>query len=322
MTDWQTRWQNQQQMLAHRLQKNRRRLKSWLHREKVSCYRVYDFDIPEIPLAIDIYHEYVHVSEYNRNHPYTEEEHQLWLECMQESICETLGVSYIHVFLKQRERQKGKSQYEKVSEESFRTQVVEAGHSFWVNLSDYLDTGLFLDHRITRGLVQREALGKRFLNLFAYTGSFTVYAAAGGATQTTTVDMSRTYLQWAQQNLELNHMAGPQHELIQSDVFAFLQEAKQQRKTFDLIVLDPPTFSTSKRMQGTLDIQRDHVGLLQQVLDLLAPHGVIYFSTNLRKFHLDTEAFLDLQITDITQQTIPPDFRSNIHQCWRIANLL
>ncbi len=319
MSEWEEHWTAQQSMLANRLRKNKRRLKSWLRREQVSCYRLYDCDIPEIPFAIDVYDDHLHISEYRRRHSYSEEEHAMWAEWMLESIRETVGIERDKIFVKLRQRQKGRQQYEKVSEETYRIQVEEGGHQFWINLSDYLDTGLFLDHRITRRMVGEESNGKRLLNLFAYTGSFTVYAAAAGATHTTTVDMSRTYLRWTQKNLELNHLWGEQHRLIHSDVFAFLQEQQRSSERYDLIVLDPPTYSASKRMEGTLDIQRDHVWLLERGMALLAPGGTLYFSTNFRKFQLDEEKLQDIDMTEITSQTIPPDFRDRIHRCWTMC---
>jgi len=234
-----------------------------------------------------------------------------------EAISEALFVDRGDIYVKLRERQKGEQQYEKQAEEGARIAVEEGGHQFYVNLTDYLDTGLFLDHRTTRAMVQAEAEGVRFLNLFSYTGAFSVYAAAGGARSTTSVDMSRTYTLWAQDNLELNGFRGRRHRCIQSDVFAFLKDPARQDERYDLIVLDPPTYSKSKRMQGDFDIQRDQVFLIRTTLDLLAPGGRLYFSTNFRKFRLHEPAFADVAWEEITHRTIPEDFRrSDIHRCW------
>jgi 23S rRNA G2069 N7-methylase RlmK/C1962 C5-methylase RlmI len=315
-------WAEQAQMLANRLRKKQRHLRKWAKRNQITCYRVYHLDVPEIPFSIDRYNDKLYVSEWKRRrYPHEPEQHPLWIEWMLETICETLEVDRSDLFLKQRERKKGKSQYEKVSTEQHRMLVEESGLKFWVNLSDYLDTGLFLDHRNTRQMVREEAEGKRVLNLFAYTGSFTVYAAAGGATHTTTVDMSKTYLHWAHDNLEANELDGRQHRLIHSDVFAFLKDEARNREEYDLIVLDPPTYSASKRMEGTLDVQRDHFFMIRRCLELLSPGGVLYFSTNFRKFSLDDNAVrAAASCEEITNRSVPEDFKhSQIHRCWRIT---
>ena len=234
-------------------------------------------------------------------------------------IPEVLEVPATQVYLKVRERQRGERQYERLAATGRFHQVAEGGHRFLVNFEDYLDTGLFLDHRDTRRLIGRLAAGKRFLNLFAYTGTATVYAARGGAAATTTVDLSRTYLDWARRNLDLNGIAGPDHELIHADCLDWVRLVAGRRR-FDLIFLDPPTFSTSKRMDETLDIQRDHVALIRATLRLLEPDGTLIFSNNLRRFRLDSEGLPDLEITDLGPATLPRDFARNprIHNCWRI----
>ena len=227
-----------------------------------------------------------------------------------------------HLVLKRRERQLGGTQYGKQDNAAHYLTVHEQGVKLLVNLKDYLDTGLFLDHRATRALIRAEAQGRRFLNLFAYTGSATVYAALGGARATTSVDMSRTYLDWNRRNLALNHLRGRQHELIQADCLEWLNA---QRARYDLIFLDPPTFSRSRRMQGTFDVQRDHVELLCKVLSLLAPGGTLLFSTSRRGFRLDTKALQQsmpgIRIEDITRATLPRDFQRKplIHHCWKIT---
>jgi 23S rRNA (cytosine1962-C5)-methyltransferase len=198
--------------------------------------------------------------------------------------------------------------------------VREGGHRFIVNLTDYLDTGLFLDHRQTRSLVQSLAAGRHVLNLFCYTGSFSVYAAGGGAQTSTSVDLSNTYLDWARRNFELNGMGAGRHRIVQADARRFVRDEAAARRRYDLIVLDPPSFSNSKRMQGVLDVQRDHVVLIRDCFEILAPEGELLFSTNLRTFRLDAAALSGFDIIDISAQTVPPDFRNRkIHKCWRIS---
>jgi 23S rRNA G2069 N7-methylase RlmK/C1962 C5-methylase RlmI len=303
----------QAEMLANRVRKNARHLRKWARRQGVTCYRVYDRDIPEVPLAIDIYDGRLHIAEYRRG----DERDQSWLDQMASEVAAVLEVDAAAVYLKRRERQRGTSQYERQGDAGARFTVEEGGHRFWVNLSDYLDTGLFLDHRITRGRVAAEAAGKRFLNLFCYTASFSVYAAAAGAAETVSVDMSNTYLDWAADNFELNQLSLERNRLIHADVMAALSESKGG---YELAVVDPPTFSNSKRMERTFDVNRDHVELLRGVARLMVPGGVVYFSTNSRKFRLDSEALPDMDIDDISAATIPEDFRdSKIHRCYRIV---
>lgn len=312
-------------MFANRLRKNLKQLGTWARKENVACYRLYDADMPEYALAIDIYQGeklWVHVQEYEAPKTIDPAKAKLRLREAIAVLLDVLAVPLDQVFFKVRRQQKGKAQYEKVADQRDFHVIEEGGHRFWVNFSDFLDTGLFLDHRLTRALIEREARGKRFLNLFAYTGTATVYAAAGGATSTTTVDMSNTYLDWAQRNLTLNGIQGEQHEFIQADCVQWLaqQQKSPWNKRFDLIFLDPPTFSTSKRMEGTFDVQRDHVALIRAAVALLERDGVLIFSNNFRKFSLDTDALSDLDIDDISAKTIPPDFSRNpkIHRCWRI----
>jgi 23S rRNA (guanine2445-N2)-methyltransferase / 23S rRNA (guanine2069-N7)-methyltransferase len=249
-------------------------------------------------------------------------------------IPEVLEIPPDHVILKTRRPQKGASQYQKleVGSRSQSLEVEEGGLTFLVNLTDYLDTGLFLDHRLTRRLIQDLARGRRFLNLFAYTGTATVYAAAGGAVSTTSVDLSTTYLDWARRNLDLNGLSGPQHRFVKADCLAWLTETRhlrgrraggpQSAGPYDLIFLDAPAFSNSKSMTSTLDIQRDHAEIVRAAMDLLAPGGTLLFSTNLRRFKLDSVLAGEYQIADITRQTIPPDFARNprIHTCFRIES--
>ena len=303
---------------ANRLAKMYKHWGKWARRQGITCYRVYDNDIPGTPLAVDIYENIVHVAEYARDHGMGPDEHAAWLEGCLAVISEVLGVSTDLIFLKFRQRQKGLRQYDRFARTGAEFIVRENGLRFIINPADYLDTGLFLDHRNTRRMVRDEAAGKRFLNLFAYTGSFTVYAAAGGAAETLTVDMSNTYLEWADRNLSLNGFSGKNHRLVQADALAWLEQPVRER--FDLIVVDPPTFSNSKRMEGTLDVQRNHVLLLNRVLRFCAPGGTVWFSTNYRRFKIWEEEIRAARIQDVSKQTVPEDFRNKkIHQCFRLT---
>lgn len=305
----------------NRLHKVDRHISKWARRQGITCYRIYDNDLTNFPLVIDRYEQAIHVAEYQRHHSLDEMQHQQWLEACQEIIAKVLEVPRFLVFLKERKRQKGQQQYEKVDTEKHQRLVQENGLNFLVNLSDYLDTGLFLDHRNTRQMVREQAEGKHFLNLFAYTGAFTVYAAAGGAISTTTVDLSNTYLDWAKANLNVNNFGSQidkKHYFIKADVKQYLDSLRPRQ--FDLVVMDPPTFSNSKMMKDVLDTQRDHADLLNQVIFATIPGGVIYFSTNYRSFKLDTEAIKQVDIEEITQRTIPQDFRNKkIHRCFRLT---
>lgn len=313
----------------NRLHKVDRHISKWARRQGVTCYRIYDNDLTNFPLVIDRYEQAIHVAEYQRHHSLDEMQHQQWLEACQEVIAKVLEVPRFLVFLKERKRQKGQQQYEKVDTEKQQRLVQENGLNFLVNLSDYLDTGLFLDHRNTRQMVREQAEGKDFLNLFAYTGAFTVYAAAGGAASTTTVDLSNTYLDWAQANLNVNNFGGQidkKHHFVKADVKQYLdwlaERSRSQGPQFDLVVMDPPTFSNSKMMKEVLDTQRDHAELLNQVIVATRPGGVIYFSTNYRSFKLDAEAIKGVEIEEISQRTVPQDFRNKkIHRCFRMQRV-
>jgi 23S rRNA (guanine2445-N2)-methyltransferase / 23S rRNA (guanine2069-N7)-methyltransferase len=308
----------QAEEFANRLKKLARHLRRWPARG-ITCYRLYERDIPEIPLVVDRYEDALHIAEFERPHDRTAAEHADWLDLMVRTAAEALDVPHDSVFLKHRDRQRGDLQYDRFSDEHIVRTVHEGGLRFLVNLSDYLDTGLFLDHRITRGMVRDAAAGKRFLNLFAYTGSFTVYAAAGGATSTTTVDLSANYLEWAEENLRLNDLAGPQHRSVREDSVEFVHSLGRQ-DVFDLAVVDPPTFSNSKRLDYDWDVQRDHVPLLNKLIEHMSPSGVIYFSTNSRRFKLDEDSLTGVSIREISKQTVPEDFRNKrINRCWRLV---
>jgi 23S rRNA (cytosine1962-C5)-methyltransferase len=314
--------------LSNRLEKNARHFMRWAARQGITCYRVYDCDVPSYPVVIDWYQTdqgpRVHLQEVDTGWQQTEAEHHAWIEVVASAVANSLAVPPAAVIIKRRVRQRVgralESQYQPSGLGGEHLKIEEGGHRFWVNLEAYLDTGLFLDHRITRGMVGSESSGKRFLNLFAYTGSFSVYAAKGGASGSVTVDLSNTYCKWAERNLALNHIDPVRHSVVRADVFAWLKEARARREKFDLIVLDPPSFSNSKRMDGVLDVQRDHVTLIDQCMGLLSPAATLYFSCNLRSFTLDDELGARLQVKDITQRTIPEDFRDKrIHRTFRIG---
>ena len=271
-------------MFKNRLTKVFRHVAKQAKRLGVSCYRVYDHDLPEFPFCIEFYDEKLYVAEYKRRHNMTEDEHDVWMEESLGVIMEVLSVQKENIFLKLRQRKPGRlGQYQKYDEVQHEFVVEENALQFIVNMSDYLDTGLFLDHRVTRQMVKEQSKGKKVLNLFAYTGSFSVYAAAGGADEVVTVDLSKTYLNWAERNLQQNGFTDKKkYQFIHADVVQYLKTIPAGY--FDLIIMDPPTFSNSKRMDDFLDIQRDHVGLINDCLAALKPGGILYFSTNFRKF--------------------------------------
>ncbi|OYV81753.1 MAG: hypothetical protein B7Z73_17715, partial [Planctomycetia bacterium 21-64-5] len=299
-----TKAYEQAELFARRLTARARHLRRWPTKRGITCFRLYDRDVPEIPLVVDRYQDCLHLAEYERPHDRSPAEHADWLDLMAKTAAETLEVPKAKVFMKRRERQRGMSQYERFSEQGQTFVVHEGGLQFRVNLSDYLDTGLFLDHRITRSVVRDAAAGKRFLNLFGYTGSFTVYAAAGGATATTTVDLSNTYLQWAEENLQLNSLAGREHRFVRDDALNFLKH-HSSGAAYDLAVVDPPTFSNSKMTDDIWDVQHDHAELLVRLIALMSPGGVIYFSTNSRRFKLDEAALAGVNVREISRQTVP-----------------
>lgn len=306
---------------ANRLGKNAKHYLKWARRHNIEAWRLYDRDIPQFPFAIDVYGGQIHLQEYDTGWLMQPEEYETWLSEVLEAVAFITGFAPADIHLKRRERQKGTQQYEKTGKAGADFIVHEHGRRFWVNLEKYLDTGLFLDHRNTRQRVGEMAAGKRFLNLFAYTGSFSVYAATGGAAASETVDLSNTYLDWARRNFELNGIDEARHQIVRADVFQYLQAAAQAGKPFDLIVMDPPSFSNSKKMLDILDIQRDHMRLIDGAMALLASDGLLFFSNNLRSFALDEAVAQKYAVKEISKQSVPEDFRNKkIHQCWEIRH--
>ncbi len=307
------------QSFANRLKKVNRHIARWASRQDITCYRIYDMDMPEFPFCIDRYEQYLHIAEYKTHWNVSPEEHHEWLQDCVRTISAALDIIEDNIFLKERRRLARRSeQYEKFALEQKIITVNEGGLQFQVNLTDYLDTGLFLDHRPLRNIFRQEAEGKNVLNLFAYTGSFSIYAAAGNAKSITTVDLSNTYLDWARKNLQLNNLLDEQkHFFVQSDTMDFLKAYTGE--PFDLVFVDPPAFSNSKRMKGTWDTQRDHPAMLHFLMKIMQPGGIIYFSNNLRNFQPDFRRLNAAEIKDISLQTIPEDFRNKkIHHCYRI----
>lgn len=317
-------------MFRNRLTKVFRHLGKQAKRLQVSCYRLYDHDLPEFPFCIELYADKVYVAEYKRRHGMTEEEHDKWIKSSLAIISEVLGTADENIFVKLRQRKAGRlGQYKRLRphpnlppsgglNEDFPLSeneiiVEENGLRFIVNLSDYLDTGLFLDHRSTRQMVREQCAGKKVLNLFAYTGSFSVYAAAGGASEVVTVDLSKTYLQWAERNMKANGFTNAaKYQYVHADVLQYLKTIPAGY--FDLIVIDPPTFSNSKRMEDFLDIQQDHGELINDCMAALKRGGVLFFSTNYRKFILDKEKIKATSIKDITKATTPFDFEGRLYR--------
>ncbi|AOM42842.1 bifunctional 23S rRNA (guanine(2069)-N(7))-methyltransferase RlmK/23S rRNA (guanine(2445)-N(2))-methyltransferase RlmL [Xenorhabdus hominickii] len=306
---------------ANRLRKNEKKLSKWAKEQGVDCYRLYDADLPEYNVAVDRYADKVIVQEYAPPKSVDANKARQRLFDVISATMNVLGLSSSQLVLKTRQRQKGKSQYEKMAEKKEFFLVNEYGAKFWVNLTDYLDTGLFLDHRIARRKLGEMSQGKDFLNLFAYTGSATVHAGLGGARSTTTVDMSHTYLEWAEKNLQVNGLTGRQHRLIQADCLGWLSQSREQ---FDVIFIDPPTFSNSKRMEDTFDVQRDHIELMKQLKRLLRRGGTLMFSNNKRGFKMDLAELekVGLVAEEITEKTLSQDFARNrqIHNCWLLRH--
>jgi 23S rRNA (cytosine1962-C5)-methyltransferase len=312
------------QMFENRLLKNYKHRLKQAKRLNVSCWRLYDHDLPEFPICVELYEEYIYIAEYNRRHALTDEEHEIWFEETKKIISNMTGVPVDHMYVKLRKRMSHREgQYEKeaVTESKIIT-VNENELQFLVNLTDYLDTGLFLDHRVTRQMVQAESKETHFLNLFSYTSSFSVYAAKAGAKSVTSVDLSKTYLSWSEDNFKLNQIApSSAYQFIHADVKQYLKTLPMNY--YDLVVMDPPTFSNSKRMKDILDIQRDHVELINDMLKAMKPGGILYFSTNFTQFFIDAEQIKSDQIKDITKATTPFDFEGRLKRwCYKIIKPL
>ena len=308
------------QMFENRLQKVFKHKSKEARRLNITCWRVYDHDLPEFPFCIELYEDKIYLAEYVRRHGMSDEEHDEWLDACLLVIEKILDVPVERIYVRQRKKMHHRSQqYERLNDAKEFFTVEENKLKFLVNLTDYLDTGLFLDHRITRQLVREQCAGKRVLNLFCYTGSFSVYAADGKAMSVTSVDLSKTYLAWAEDNFAINRFKDP------SKYFFIHDDVKQYLKTlpansFDLVIIDPPTFSNSKRMKDFLDIQRDHVELLNDVLHATTENGVIYFSTNLSTFILNNDEIKAKEIKDITKATTPFDFEGKLKRwCFKIT---
>jgi len=308
-------------MFTNRLRKNLARLEPWAESEGIECFRAYDADMPEYAFAIDLYGReprHAYVQEYAPPSTVDEQSARARRREVLSVLPEVLGLPLERVHSRVRRPQRGSDQYQRRALSGERLAVSEGGLKFWVNFSDYLDTGLFLDHRITRRMLREWAKDADFLNLFCYTGSATVYAVAGGARSSVSVDLSATYLDWARDNLRLNGLEGPQHRLVRADCLEWVAGEEPGGARFDLIFVDPPTFSNSKRMEGVLDVQRDHAGMIRRCMRLLKPAGRLVFSTNFSRFKLDAQALADFGVEDISARTIPRDFERNpgIHRCF------
>jgi len=309
----------QAELFGRRLEKLAKHLRRYPTKQGITCYRLYERDIAEIPLIVDRYEDHLHLTEYSTPYQRTAPQHSRWLDLMAATASKTLDVAIEKIFFKRRNRQVGSTQHEHIADKKYEIEVREGGLKFIVNLSDYIDTGLFLDHRITRSMVHDVSAGKRVLNLFAYTGSFSAYAAAGGAAVTTTVDWSNTYLDWAKRNMALNGFTSSAHRFVRDNAVDFVYNHKRV-PSYDIVVVDPPTFSNSKRTETLWDVQRDSVPLLEQLQLLMSPGGVIYFSNNFRGFKLDAASLTVTKLHEISNQTVPPNYRNRrVHRCWRIV---
>ncbi len=308
------------QMFYNRLLKVYKHKSKQAKRLKVSCYRIYDHDLPEFPFAIELYEDKIYVAEYRRRHGMNDEEHEEWLHQSFKIISDVLHLPEENIYNRERKRlsHRESEQYEKQNFAQQFLTVEENSLKFLINLTDYLDTGLFLDHRITREMVRKESANKKVLNLFCYTGSFSVYAAAGNATTVTSIDLSKTYLEWAKDNFAINQFKDDKkYFFIHADVMQYLKTLKPN--SFDLIIIDPPTFSNSKRMKDFFDVQKDHTLIINDALKALSKDGIIYFSTNFSKFVLDEKNIKASSIQNITRATTPFDFEGKLNRyCFRI----
>ncbi len=305
--------------LKNRIRKNYRHVRKWAKRTESNCFRIYDREIHHYSLAIDFYDGRFCVQHFARSRDMDGLPPELTRE-VNEILCSIFGTTTQSIYWRTRIKRERTEQYEKAGDSREFFTVLEYGLKFWINLLDYLDTGLFLDHRETRKLVASEAHGKRLLNLFAYTGSFSIYAAAAGASFTKSVDMSNTYNVWGRENLILNSLSLETNEIVRADCLKFLGDEIRSGVRYDIIVIDPPTISRSKKMDRMFDIQEDYIFLIEQSLKLLLKSGVIFFSTNSRKFSFDVDHFASCSISEITDKTIPLDFhKARTHRCWKIS---
>lgn len=304
--------------LLNRLLKRDRHLRKWARRLDLDCWRVYDRDIPEIPLAIDRYADAATLYLYERPYEKDQADEEAWLALMGEATAEALGVDPSLVFVKTRRRLGADEQYLRASRAGVTRTVREQGLSFMVNLSDYLDTGLFMDHRLTRARVREASSGRSVLNLYCYTGSFSAYALAGGAAAVTGVDLSNTYLDWALENIRLNRLPEDRYRPVRMDARAFLERETKAGSRYGIIVLDPPTFSNSKGMEGFLDVNRQWPELVGLCAGLLEPDGILFFSTNSRELKFDAARVPGIAARDISAETLPEDFRGKPHRAWEI----
>lgn len=303
---------------TNRVKKNLRSLKGWAEKYPCDAFRVYDRDIPEFAVSVDYYAGALVIYRYFNQQ--FEERDELHFVAVLEGLKEIFGVSPGQIFVKERARQKGLSQYQRVGSKEERRQVQEGPLKFLVNLSDYLDTGLFLDHRSSRQWVRENSARRRVLNLFCYTGAVSAHAICGGAERVVSVDLSATYLDWAAENFKLNGFDPGRHPLVRADVLRWLEQLPDSEQ-FDLIFLDPPSFSNSKKMDGTFDVQRDHEWLIDVCMRRLSPQGVLFFSNNLRSFKMSENVKNRLSVQDITRRTLPPDFRNElIHRAWLLTH--
>jgi len=304
------------EMLSNRVRTRFRYLSKRFKRMNVDCFRLYDWDIPEVRAVVDWYAGHIVIAEYERLQTGPD-----WLPYMASAVSEALGVSPDRVYMKRRHtRRHGEQRYGKLDSRGERIEVMERDLRFLVNLTDFLDTGLHSDHRDTRMMVRELSQGKDFLNLFAYTGAFTCAAAAGEAKNTVTVDLSATYLRWAKDNMELNGLAGPQHLFVRSDVGQFLEHAGREGRRFTLAFIDPPSFFTYGKNDLDFDINRDHPQLIKSVLPVMAPGATIFFSTNHQRFDPKMEDLPVEGLIELTPETIPEDYRNRkIHRCWKIT---
>jgi 23S rRNA (cytosine1962-C5)-methyltransferase len=310
----------QAEMLANRVKKNFKHLHKKFEREQIGAFRLYDRDIPEIRAVVDWYEGHVVIGEYAR----TQTESLPYLETLAAAVAAALAIAPANVHLRRRRTRPGEAgepRYERLADVGTRIEVRERDLRFLVNLDDYLDTGLFADHRETRARVRAESAGKSFLNLFCYTGSFTAYAVAGEALSSDSVDTSGVYLEWARENLKLNQLAGPAHKFVRADAREFVRRAAADGRSWALALLDPPSFSVRGGASGgDLDVQRDHRELVEATLQVILPGGVLYFSTNHQRFEPALDGLAATACEEITARTVPEDYRNKqVHRCWRIV---